>query len=173
MTSQPYASGMAQRRCHGQSKRRNNRWGAFYHSHWWCCIAVLFILNLPQALCNTRQDLQRFSIDYKNPSLHWMTRLQGEQLSQGNAIVQSPYNPNILYVTTHSGTLVALSLSNGSVITSVSLPSRVITEDSGTETWTLHCNSGISFGELHGGGKFLVYSVQDTPPEDSVYSPKT
>jgi hypothetical protein len=163
---------MAQRPSRGRAER-GNKCGVSYHTRWWCCIAVLFTLNLPQVACDSPRDLQRLSIDYKNPSLHWMTRREGEQMFHGNAIVQSPHNSNILYATTHSGKLVALSLDNGSTIASVTVSPRVITEDDGTETWTMHCNSGISFGELVDGKKFLVYAVQDTPPDGSVYTPKT
>jgi hypothetical protein len=104
-----------------------------------------------------------------------MIRLEDEELLQGNGVVQSPLDDNILYITTHSGTLLVLSTADGSTLATITPDARTHSEEGITQTYDMYCNSGIAFGELSTGKHFLVYSIVDQPPmEDlSTTGPKT
>ena len=138
---------------------------------------------------------QGFEMNYENPTLHWMMKLPNdEQLHQGNVITQSPFDSSQIYVTTNTGKLLVVSIVDGSIVKEIQPSPKVYTQDWGTETWTISCNSGISFsdngrrrqqqnqrrsndvdGDQDAGdeNEFLIYSIQDIPPKDSSYGPKT
>jgi outer membrane protein assembly factor BamB len=143
-------------------------------------MVALVLMILPRTSSQSpkqqpRRTQQGYSIDYhRNPQFHWMIRLEDdESLLHGNAIVQSPYDDNVVYVTTHSGKLVVLSAQDGSTIATVTPKPRSLTEDGKTDTWSANCSSGVTFGELKNGDKFVAYSINDVPPEGSLYGLKT
>ena len=142
-----------------------------------------------------QQQQQGFEMKYENPTLHWMMKLPNdEQLHQGNVITQSPFDSSQIYVTTNTGKLLVVSIVDGSIVKEIQPSPKVYTQDWGTETWTISCTSGISFsdngrrrqqqnqrrsndvdGDQDAGdeNEFLIYSIQDIPPKDSSYGPKT
>jgi outer membrane protein assembly factor BamB len=87
-------------------------------------------------------------------------------MDHGNAVLQSPFEEGIVYVTTHSGSLIALSAKDGDILATVNpTPISRIVDDGKVQQWSLSCNSGISFSTTQSGNKFLVYSIVDEPPE--------
>eukprot|EP00980_Cylindrotheca_fusiformis_P030998 scaffold25699_cov137-Cylindrotheca_fusiformis.AAC.2 len=137
-----------------------------------CCLR-LGASKAPDYVCSAR-TLQQFSLNYySQPKLEWMVRLD-EDIVEGNAVVQSPFDPDILYVVTHSGTLVVLSATDGQDLAKVN-PTPSSSQDGGEGyIWSFHCNSGISFGETTSGENFLVYSIVDDPPASTEESgPRT
>lgn len=108
---------------------------------------------------------------YDNPQLRWKIRLEAPAtLDQGNAIVPSPYDDNLLYVTTSSGKLFVLSALDGKTLWTYSPPVKSM--HTGDEVWTTTCGSSVVFGNVDSVGKFLVYAVVDYPPGGTVYGPQ-
>ena len=106
---------------------------------------------------------------YDSPQLEWETTIDGT-MEDGNAIVPSPFDEEILYVTTRHGALKILSASNGTVIDSISPPLLASKDVSGkTVTWGMHCKCAVAFGETQ-TGKFLVFAVVDEPPLNTSYA---
>jgi outer membrane protein assembly factor BamB len=129
----------------------------------------------PRSSSHWRRRLQKFTVNYySQPELEWMVRLD-EDMNQGNAVVQSPFDEGILYVVTHSGSLIVLSAKDGETLATVNPTPRSLTSNGQVTNWALYCNSGISFAETSSGDNFLVYSIVDDPPEMSefVFEPET
>lgn len=123
----------------------------------------------------SRRTLQQLTVNYySQPELEWMVRLD-EEMIQGNAVVQSPFDQDILYVVTHSGTLIVLAAKDGEALATVNPTPRSLTDNGQVYNWSLYSNSGIAFGKTLSGENFLVYSIVDDPPEmtDFVFEPKT
>lgn len=129
---------------------------------------------LPNVLSS--DSLNRYSVDYyKDPKLEWMIRLEGQELFEGNGVVQSPFHDKILYVTSRKGVLFAISSLDGSVIQVVTPEARTYSQEGTTQTYDMHCFSSVAFGELSTGKQFLVYSIVDQPSVEELSStgPKT
>ena len=129
----------------------------------------------PQQRQQQRRILERTPdsafVYYDNPQLHWKIRLEAPAtLDQGNAIVPSPYDDNLLYVTTSSGNLFVLSAVDGKTLWTYSPPEKSL--HNGDEVWTTTCGSSVVFGNVDSVGKFLVYAVVDYPPGGTVYGPQ-
>ena len=108
---------------------------------------------------------------YDNPQLHWKIRLDpSDSLDQGNAIVPSPNDDKLLYVTTSSGNLFVLSAVDGKTLWSYSPPVKSMHD--GGDVWTTTCGSAVVFGDVESVGKFLVYAIVDYPPGGTVYGPQ-
>ena len=123
---------------------------------------------------NKRKLEQQYSIDYyDDPKLQWMVRLNDERLLQGNSIVQSPLNENVLYITTNSGKLLALSAIDGKIITAIHPEAKTNDESGEKQTYEIFCYSGVAFGESSAGDQFLVYAIVDKPPADAMGGPET
>ncbi|CAJ1941494.1 unnamed protein product [Cylindrotheca closterium] len=109
----------------------------------------------------TNQEL----VYFPQPELDWMVRLD-ERMDFGNGVVTSPFEDSIVYVTTYSGTLIALSSKDGDIIATVNpTPISRVIEDGKAQQWLIHCTSGISFATTRSGNNFLVYSIVDEPPD--------
>ena len=109
------------------------------------------------------------------PQLSWMSSLN-KDVVQGNAVVQSPFNDDILYVTTHSGSLMVINSRNGKTLKTVVPTARTESNGDGELVmWSMYSNSGISFGTTADGQDYLVYSIVDEPinAEDYVFAQKT
>ena len=129
----------------------------------------------PAAAVAPERRLQKLNY-HSAPKLKWMAQLdEDDSLFHGNSIVQSPVDEDVLYLTTHSGSLLALSAKDGTVLNSIRPTPRSITQSSKTVQWSLYSTSGISFGVRANGKPFLIYSVVDVPPidEDTYGGPKT
>ena len=125
----------------------------------------------------TDRQLVRQTVDYySSPELEWMARLpDNDDLFPGNAIVPSPFNEDILYITTLPGKLLVISAKNGSVLASIQPDRRTHNGGGIAETFGMYSSSGVAFGQLESGDHFLVYSIRDEPPPDSASTtgPKT
>ena len=94
-----------------------------------------------------------------------MVRLD-ERMDFGNGVVTSPFEESIVYVTTYSGSLIALSSQDGDVIATVNpTPISRVIEENKVQQWSIYCTSGISFATTRSGDNFLVYSIVDEPPD--------
>lgn len=114
------------------------------------------------------------SIDYYDtPKFHWSVSIEGHNAYQDNAIVQSPFDDNILYVTTHQADFAVVSASDGYVKGVVGPTPRTFSEDGQLKQWTTTCHSGPIFGEFANGTQFMAYAVTDTPPAGSELALKT
>ena len=153
------------------------------------CSSFLFLISLLPLFQNassiprtndndlsSRRELRNFNITYySKPKLNWMVNLEQEVI-QGNAVVQSPFDEDFLYVTSYSGTLTVISAKTGKILESLRPKPRALSKASGEVVdWALYSNSGISFGKMPSGETFLVYSIVDEPPQmsDFVLGPKT
>lgn len=120
-----------------------------------------------ELLVHDKRSLQtKTAINYfPQPELDWMVHLD-EKMDFGNAVVQSPFEENVLYVTTYSASLIALSSKDGDILATVNPTpiSRSINDDK-VQQWSMQCTSGISFATKASGENFLVYSIVDQPPE--------
>jgi hypothetical protein len=105
---------------------------------------------------------------HDNPQLHWMQRLQRPaSLERGNAVVASPFDETLLYVTTSAGKIFAISALNGTTMWEYTPPNKAVLLGT-QEPWETSCKSGVAFGEIDTVGKFLVYAVIDIPPANSI-----
>ena len=103
---------------------------------------------------------------HASPRLKWTTELGSQDiLLEGNAVVQSPFDSSVLYVTTRNGKLLALDADTGHVVDRVSPVPKSLSSGGSTRFWDMYASSGISFGRLDDGSPILVYSVNDVPPE--------
>jgi len=89
-----------------------------------------------------------------------------EPMDFGNAVVQSPFEEGIVYVTTYRGSLIAMSTEDGDILAIVKPTpvSRTLNDDK-VQRWSIFCSSGISFSTTPSGNNFLVYSIVDQPPD--------
>ena len=113
-------------------------------------------------------------IYFPQPELNWMVRLD-ERIDYGNAVAQSPFDDTIVYLTTYSGSLIALSAKNGDILATVNpTPISRTVDDEKVQQWSILCNSGISFSTTPSGNNFLVYAILDQPPDSPGidYKPK-
>jgi hypothetical protein len=105
---------------------------------------------------------------HDNPQLHWMQRLERPaSLQRGNAVVASPFDETLLYVTTSTGKIFAISALNGTTMWEYTPPNKAVLLGT-EEPWETYCKSGVAFGEIDTVGKFLVYAVIDIPPANSI-----
>ena len=106
-------------------------------------------------------------LHYDVPQLTWKQKLPGdERIGKGNVVATSPIDRNNIYVTTRSGKLFVVSSSTGKVVSTIQPPIHTVRGTDGKlEAWKTRCSSGVSFGEVEGLGKLLVYAVVDHPPE--------
>lgn len=88
---------------------------------------------------------------HDTPRLLWKHQLAGVSLGPSNAVEQSPFDEEIIYITTQDATLVVLSTQDGSIVAEVSSPSRL----GGIPS----CQSGVSFGQLPNGSTFLIFTI--------------
>jgi hypothetical protein len=110
---------------------------------------------------------------YEEPQLEWTSRLedgklQPAKLARGNAIMASPFDDDLLYITTQTGQLAVVSATNGTTLATIYPTVR--TSPTGTGTigrWKSTCRSGVTFGEVDVIGKFAIYAIVDEPPEET------
>ena len=122
-----------------------------------------------------RQDRRRVdqALDYSDePQLEWMSRLKDDEsqksakLGIGNGIFASPFNDDLLYVTTETGQLAVISATNGTTLSTLYPTVRTSPTETGTSgRWKITCQSGVTFGEVDQVGKFALYAIVDEPPE--------
>jgi hypothetical protein len=130
-------------------------------------------------LRDTRQGHRRAEqvLEYysEEPQLEWMSLLQDgkletAKLGRGNAIMASPFDDDLLYVTTKTGQLAVLSATNGTTLSTIYPTVRTTSPtDTGTPggLWKTTCQSGVAFGEVDAIGKFALYAIVDEPPEET------
>ena len=73
--------------------------------------------------------------------------------------MESPFDDEVLYITTHTGSLMVLSAKDGKILATVNPTPRPLTGNEHVDKFSMFSNSGIQFAETSSGGKFLVYSI--------------
>jgi hypothetical protein len=110
---------------------------------------------------------------YEEPQLEWMSQLedgelQNAKLAKGNGIFASPFDDDLLYVTTQTGQLAVVSATDGTTLSTLYPTVRTSPTETGTSgRWKTTCQSGVSFGEVDVIGKFALYAIVDVPPEET------
>jgi hypothetical protein len=120
---------------------------------------------LPSAAPSSYPTIASNAIYYDIPKLKWSTTLEGTgffgeeeaKLATGNAVLSSP-DGALVYVTLDNGAVRVLSAHDGSSRWSH-------TPEPLASGWSITCNSGVYFGEMQNGQKYVVYAVVDVPPD--------
>ncbi len=87
-------------------------------------------------------------------------------LDSGNAVEQSPFHEEYIYVTTKQGNLAVLSATDGILLTTIQPATKSFLVEGEIFNGTITSSSGISFGYLEDRSQFLVYTVVDVPPAE-------
>lgn len=124
-------------------------------------------ITTTQSTRNNRQ-LAAYKMNYyADPQLAWKIQMDDWSLDTANAVEQSPFNENILYITSKEAHLTVVSATDGKVLATRKPPTTSFGSNGDSVNWTVSCNSGIGFGELADGTQFMAYSIVFQPPEGS------